>query len=177
MRRFLSWLFRRPNPELVPYRNFATGKTVLIPKSELCPGVVLIQIKGEERPVYVDAAQLKQGHFQHPPFEGEVRAAIQSLVNELADVFARSYEEWEDGFRRDQTPEREIAGWVHLAAILRVMTERFAFSPAEKKECFRVLVACFTGARETVLDRSDPKLLSDAQINQAVQYFYEGGYS
>lgn len=175
MRRFLSRLFRRQNPKLVPYYDFATGKTVLIPKSELCPGVVLIQIQGQEGPVYAKADQLRQGHYQHSQFEGEERAAIQSLVTDLADVYARSYEEWEDGFRRDKTPAPEIAGWVHLAAILRVMSERFAFSPAEKKECFRVLVACFTGARETVRDRSDPKLLSDVQISQAVQYFYEGG--
>src|SRR5689334_22935439 len=116
MRRFLSRLFRRQNPELVPYHDFATGKTVLIPIVELCPGVVLVRIQAQEGPVSAKADQCKQGHYQHSQFEGEERAAIQSLVTHLADVYARSYEEWEDGFRRDKTPAREIAGWVHLAA-------------------------------------------------------------
>jgi len=177
MRRFLARLFGRQNPELVPYHDFATDKTILIPKAELCPGVVLVQIQGRAGPVYAKADQLKQGHYQHSQFEGPERAAIQSLVTDLADVYALSYEEWEDGFRRDENPARQIAGWVHLAAILKVMSEKFIFSPSEKKECFKVLVACFTGARETVRERSDPKLLSDDQITQAAQYFYEGGYA
>jgi hypothetical protein len=177
MKRFFARLFGRQNPELVPYYDFATRKTVFIPKAELSPGVVLVQIQGHPGPVYADAAQLKQGQYQHPHFEGDERAAIQSLVVDLADVRPLSFEEWEDGFRRDQNPAREIAGWIHLAAILNVMSNRFDFPPAEKKECYRVLVACFTGARDTVRDRSDPKLLSDTQIDQTVKYFYEGGYS
>jgi hypothetical protein len=177
MMRFLARLFRKQRPGLVPYHDFATGKTVLIPKAELSPGVVLIQIQGDKQPVYADAAQLKQGQYQHPPFEGDERAAIQSLVANLADVYPLTYEQWEDGFRRDRTPAPQIAGWIHLAAILKVMLERFRFSPDEKKECFRVLVACFTGPRETVHNRSDPKLLSQDHVNFAVKCFYEGGYS
>jgi hypothetical protein len=177
MRRFLARLFGKQRPELVPYHDFATGKTVMIPKAELSPGVVLIQIQGQKHPVYAKAAQLKQGPFQQPPFEGAERAAILSLVTSLADVYARTYEQWEDGFRRDLTPAREIAGWIHLAAILKVVSDQYSFSPDEKKECFRILVACFTGARETVRDRSDSKLLSQEQFNLTVKYFYEGGYS
>lgn len=177
MKNFFARIFGRRNPELVPYYDFATRKTVLIPKAELSPGVVLVQIQGDPGPVYVDAAQLKQGQYQHSHFEGEVRAAIQSLTSDLADVRQISFEEWEDGFRRDQNPSREIAGWLHLAAVLKAMSNKHGFGPAEKKECFRVLVACFTGARDTVRDRSDPKLLSDLQVDQAAKYFYEGGYN
>jgi len=176
MRRFLARLFRRNRPELVPYHDFETRTTRLIPKAELSPGVVLIQIQGQPSPVYADAAALKQGWYQHPPFEGDGRNAIRFLVDALADVYPQSYEQWEDGFRRDQNPEREIAGWHHLAAILKALTERFTFGPEEKKECFRVLVACFTGPRGSVRDRSDPKLLSDEQFTLAVKFFYEGGY-
>src|SRR6185503_10838678 len=137
MKRFFARLFGRRDPELVAYHDFATRKTVLIPKAELSPGVVLVQIQGDPGPVYVDAAQLKQGNYQYSPFEGEERAAIQSLVTDLADVRPLSFEEWEDGFRRDQNPAREIAGWLHLAAILKVMSNKYGFCPAEKKECYR----------------------------------------
>ncbi len=164
------------DPELVPYYDFITRKTILIPKAELSPGTVLVQIEGDPGPVYVDAAQLQQGPYQHPPFEGDKRAAIQSLVIDLADVRPLSFEEWEEGFRRDQNPAYEIAGWVHLAAILKAMSNQHGFGPAAKKECYWILVACFTGSRDTVRDRSAPKLLSDFQIDQAAKYFYEGGY-
>jgi hypothetical protein len=176
MMRFLFGLFGKKRSELVPYHDFATGKTVMIPKAELSPGAVLIQINGDKQPVYTDASMLKQGPYQHPPFEGEERAAIHTLVEDLAEVYAQTYEEWEDGFRRDLTPAQEIAGWIHLASILRVMSDRFSFSLAEKRECFRLLVACFTGARDSVRERCDTTLLSDDQIKLALKYFYEGGY-
>ena len=76
MMRFFYRLFRRKKSDLVPYHDFTTGNTVLIPKEELSPGVVLIQIKGDRQPVYADASQLKPGPYQHPPFEGDERVAI-----------------------------------------------------------------------------------------------------
>src|SRR5262245_9375059 len=136
MKRFFTRLFGRQNRELVPYHDFVTGKTVLIPKAELSPGVVLVQIQGDPGPVYVDASQIKEGQYQHPHFEGEERAAIQSLVVDLADVRPLSFEEWEDGFRRDQNPAPQIAGWLHLAAILKVLSNRFCFRPEQKMECY-----------------------------------------
>jgi len=177
MIRFFARLFGRKKRDFVPYHDFTLGKTVMIPKSELSPGVVLIQIQGQKQPVYADASQLKQGPYQHPPFEGEERAAIQSLVDDLADVYPLTYEKWEDGFRRDGTPAREIAWWIHMTAILKLTSKRFSFSPAEKKECFGLLTACSTGARDSVRNRFDRKLLSDEQLDLTVKYFYEGGYA
>ncbi|MDF3056594.1 MAG: hypothetical protein K0R17_809, partial [Rariglobus sp.] len=140
------------------------------------PGAVLVQIQGQPHSVYADGSQLQPGDYKHPPFEGEMKEAIQSLVIDLAEVRPLSLEEWEDGFRRDRTPDREIAGWLHLAAILTTMTDRFSLDLQKRKECYRVLVACYTGERTTVRERSDPQLLSDEQIDLAVKYFFEGGY-
>lgn len=176
MKKFLARLFRRPQPELVPYHDSATGRAVMIPKAELGPGAVLIHIAGEPHPVYADSAQLKQSDHRHPPFEGDVKEAIESLASDLSSVRPMSYEQWEDGFRRDQNPERELAGWLHLAAILKILSERFAFDDDQRKECYMVLVACYTGDRETVRQRSDPRFLTNEQVNLAVKYFFDGGY-
>ena len=169
-------LQKHSKSELVPFYDTATKSTINIPKDELGPGVVLVQIKGQASPVYVDSTQLRQGDYQHPPFEGEERAAILSLATDLYDVYPRTYEEWEDGFRRDQNPAREIAGWIHISRILKVMGEKFSFSQEKRRECYKVLIACFTGERTSVRQRSDPKLLSELEFGQAVTYFYEGGY-
>ena len=168
MKRFLK--------DLVPFHDFTTQTTVLIPKRELAPGVILVQIQGNDTPVYAAAAQLRQGPYQHPAFEGASRAALESLAVDLEDVFPQSVEQWEDGFRRDRNPGREMAGWLHLAAILKVMTNNYNFSPAEKKECFSLLVACSNGTRDTVRHMADCRLLSEERIAQAVKYFYDGGY-
>ena len=176
MKAFFARLFGRPKPDLVPYHDFSTGKTTLIPKAELGPGAVLAQIQGQPHPVYADSAQLQQGPHQHPPFEGELKDMIVSLANDLAEVRPLSFEEWEDGFRRDRIPDREIAGWIHLAAILQTMTATFSLGLPERKECYRVLIACYTGERATVRERSDPRLLSEEQVDLAIKYFFEGGY-
>ena len=112
-----------------------------------------------------------KGSISIPVLRARERAAIDSLVTDFADVYPLTYEEWEDGFRRDRTypPGKLLAGFTP-AAILKVMRERFRFSPAEKKECFRVLAACLTGARDTVRDRCDVKLLSHEQVSMAVKY-------
>lgn len=172
----LKFRRRKSKIDFVPYYDFETKKTVSIPKHELGPGVVLVQIEGHPEPVYVDSSQLKPNSFQHPAFEGESKILLQNLARNLADVHPLTYEQWEDGFRRDQNAEWEIAAWIHVSDILKVMTKDCQFSAAQRKECFRVLVACLCGERKTVRDLSDPKLLSKTELEQTITYFYDGGY-
>src|SRR5258706_15891283 len=133
---FLSRFFRKAKPELVPYYDFATKTITRIPKTELSPGVVLVRIEGQADAVYAESAEFKFGQKQHAPLSTELRALIVTLAADLADVYPQSLEQWEDGFRRDRDAEREIAGWIQLSAILKIMAERFASGPSERKECF-----------------------------------------
>jgi len=176
MKNFLKRLFGNSPPDLVPYYDFDTKTRVLIPRSELSPGAVLVQIQGESEPIYADSSSLKIGAYQHDSLPPDVMVAIAEFVNELADVRPMTQDEWIDGFRRDANPDREVAGWWHLSKILRVMTDRHQYSAPQRAEGFRILVACFTGARDTVRERSDPELLPADQVEQTIQYFYEGGY-
>jgi hypothetical protein len=173
----LRRLFHKEKPELVRYYDAATKTVVRIPKAELRPGVVLVKAAGDSEPMYADASELKLGSVQHSTLPEELRADIERLAAELADVYPQSAAAWGDGFRRDRDPERELAGWLHLAAILKVMATRHEYDLHRRKECFRVLVACFTGARATVKERSDPKLLPSSEVEQTIKYFFEGGYA
>ena len=174
MKNPFAHLFGRPKHDLVPYYDFETRTTARIPKAELRPGLILIQIEGQHEPVYADPTQLEKGPHRHEKFTGEDAAAIQGLVDDLADVYAQSYDEWEDGFRRDHNPSWEIASWVHLATVLNRMTVRFDFSPEKRRDCFRVLLACSTGERATVRERSDPKFLSPEEVQAAMAGFFDG---
>ena len=90
-----SLVFRAWLPwALLTVAVFCWGYPKIKDRVEKQPGVVLVQIQGDAGPVYVDAAQLRQGQYQHSPFEGEERTAIQSLVVDLADVRPLSFEEW-----------------------------------------------------------------------------------
>jgi len=174
---FLRRLFQKEKPELVRYYDAATKTVVRIPKAELRPGVVLVKAADDPEPMYADTSDLKLGSVQHSTLPEELRADIRHLAAELADVYPQSAADWEDGFRRDRDPARELAGWLHLAAILKVMATRHGYDLPQRKECFRVLVACFTGDRATVRERSDAKLLPSSELEQVIKYFYEGGYA
>lgn len=178
IKKFLRFLVpkQKPQAEMVPFHDFETGTRRLIPKAELSPGVILVQIQGESAPVYAEAGQLKQGEYRYPPFVGEERAAIESLVFDLSEVYPLTYERWEDGFRRDQNPAREIASWLHTAAILAAITNEFGLDLLGKKSCFKVLVACATGPRDSVLVRCDIEHLSTQAVEKTIRYFFEGGY-
>jgi hypothetical protein len=173
----LSKLFRKKRTSLVTLYDFKTKLRTLIPEDELSPGTVQVRIEGDDTPVYVDAAQLKQGEYLHPPFAQDIREILKALARDLADVRPLSYSDWEDGFRRDHNPEREIASWIHLAAVLETVTSEFKLSSFQRKACFTVLIACSTGPKETVRQRSEDKTLESVVTETAIRYFYEGGYT
>lgn len=176
MKKWLARLFGRSERDLVPYYDFETKRRVWIPRSELSPGAVLIQIQGESEPVYADSAALQPGDYQHDSLPPDVIDAIVEIEQELFDVRPMTKEEWVDGFRRDANPDREVAGWLHLSRILRIVTDRNSYAIEERRESFRILVACFTGSRDTVRERSDPNLLPDDHVDRIIRYFFEGGY-
>ena len=60
---FIRRLFRRRQPETVPYYDFATKTVVRIPKSELSPGAILVKMEGQDEPFYADSSELKSGEY------------------------------------------------------------------------------------------------------------------
>jgi hypothetical protein len=164
--------------DLVPYFDMKTGTTIQIPKAELSPNVVWVQIKGEPGPVYVNVNDITlNSKKQHESLPSEAMNAIRQFKRELADVCPKSFNQWEDGFLKDLNPDREIAGWMRVSIILREMTNRHDYKAAQRKECFRILMACFNGERRTVRERSDTQLLPEDQVEEAIKSFYEGEHT
>ena len=84
--------------------------------------------------------EFRKGPLIHPPFDAEVRALLEEIRARLEPVFPMTLEEWEDGFRRDQTPEREIAIWVHISKRFEVESLNAAEADA-KMEAFKAILA------------------------------------
>lgn len=187
MRKFLSGLFQKDKKEAAAAEEPQPKEEAKASEpSPLTPGSTSSHVF---KPLYSaketemdapDESVPSQGPvlspYQHLPFEGDLKAAIETLVWDLADVYPQTLEEWENGFRRDDNPEQEIAGWIHLAAILKAMAESHKLAQPEKQECFRLLIACFTGSRDTIGSRFKRKLISPEQFDQSVNFFYGGGY-
>ena len=86
---------------------------------ELPAGLLHAQMEGIDHPVWVDPAKLGQGQYQREAFNSEVRALFAQLKSALDEVYPRTIDEWEDGFRHDRNPEKEIAIWLHIAEVYK----------------------------------------------------------
>ena len=60
-----------------------------------------------------------------------------------------SFEEWEDGFRRDANPVQEIAFWLHAADIYAKFTS--GETDADRRnDVYRCIVTCMTTGPQAV---------------------------
>jgi hypothetical protein len=100
---------RRPSQEMVPFLDVESGRVVRIPASELRIGAVQVQLQGTREVVWALPQQLRPGNIKHPEFDEGIREYIRQIQAAFAEQRPLSLEEWEEGFRRDAHPEREIA--------------------------------------------------------------------
>lgn len=175
--KFLLQLFQRKKPDMVRYYDPTKSTIVVIPRTELRLGVVLVRAGHAGVQTFSDCGLL-QAPLAPYHVDGRcgLRADINKLAQELAYVPPGPWDEWEDNYLVSRDPAYDMATGLHVAAILGEMTKQHGFDSPRRRECFRVLVACYTGERATFRERCDPRLLTTAEVDQTVQYFFEGGY-
>jgi hypothetical protein len=171
-----DWIKRRlgiggQSTTMVPYFDVESGRLVQIPVSELMPGTVQARVQGIEGLVWLLPDRLKQGEIRHPHFDEGTRAYIREIHETFAEHRPLSFEDWEDGFRRDAHPEREIAMWSHAAD---VYAEFAGGEPSaeRRRDLYRCIVACLTTTPDTVWNVLKPSALSRAEAEQVVRRFY-----
>jgi hypothetical protein len=118
-------------------------------RSELDPSFIPVVMRDHvSRPVWVKADDLQPNEYQHPPFSDEVRALIRTLMANLRGVYDLTLEAWEDGFRRDANPNREIAIWLVHAERLRAILDAESFSDEDARQLFRLMMEVMNHGRE-----------------------------
>ena len=165
---------RRPSGEMVPFYDVPTRRVVRIPAAELRPGAVQVKIEGIDEVVWVLADQLRQGEIQHPPFPEDVRDYIRQIQAAFAEHRPLSFQEWEDGFRCDGHPEREIALWSHAADVYTAFAADEP-SAARRQDVYRCIVACLISGPEAVWHVFRPEALSRAEAERVVNRFFGKG--
>lgn len=162
-------------PERVRVFDFDTRRMSTIPAAELTPGMVCVRMDGVEGDVWVDGSRLQQNVFQHPQFSEEVRDRLRQLQAALGEVYPMSLEQWEDGFRRDRNPDKEIEYWLHLArtyARLTAPDDPLGSTPERRRGVFQVLVGCGVAPREQVLSVAERGLLTREEAERILTAFY-----
>lgn len=170
--RWLKSRFGGDRPEgMVAFYDVETGRLVQIPASELRPGTVQARVQGIEGLVWISPDQLKQGELRHPKFEKDVLAYIQDIHEAFAEHRLLSLQEWEDGFRRDTDPLREIAMWSHAADIYRAFTGNEP-SAERRRGVYRCIIACLTTSPDDVWQVLDLTDLSREEAARVVDRFH-----
>jgi len=168
----------RDDTQRVSVYDFETQTFSTIPAAELAPGMVCVRIDGVEGDVWVDGAQLPLNSHQHPPFDEEIRDLLRQIQAALDEVYPMSLEGWEDGFRRDHSPEREIAYWLHLAQVYARLTapdDPLGATFERRQDVFTILTRCGIAPRERVLTVTDLETLSREEAKRVVDAFFEAG--
>ncbi len=141
-----------------------------ISESELGPEMVLANVEGHKGEVWIKRSQLKQAHYRHPPFEGAAREWIESIQEAFPEVYEKSYGFWEDGFRRDANPAKEISLWLRIAEIYRRRAR--GKSLEWRKDLFRLLVACSNADAARIHQVFRPTALSESETQSVVSEYY-----
>jgi len=151
-------MYRRSSPpankdalDWVRVYDFQSKTMHQMPARELAPGMVRTNIIGVCDDCWVDPNQLTRGEYRHPPFTDEQRKVMAKLHEILHEVYPISIEEWEDGFRRDNNMDREIAIMLKLAATYRRLTSQRSYTLEEKEEVYGILLACTYSQKDQVL--------------------------
>jgi len=172
-----DWLKRRfgrtgRSPvEMVRFYDFETRRVVMIPASELRAGTVQAQVEGIEGLVWILPDRLKPGDIKHPEFDEGIREYIREIQGAFAEHRPLTFEEWEDGFRRDGHPEREIAIWSHAADIYTAFAATQP-SAERRRDIYRCIVACMTSGPDVVWHVLKPNVLSRAEAQEVVNRFF-----
>ncbi len=160
-----------PSQEMVPFLDAETGRVVRIPASELHSGAIQIRLQGSDEVIWALAEQLHQGEIKHPEFDEGIREYVRRIQAAFAEHRSLSFEEWEEGFRRDANPEKEIALWTHAA---NVYTAFAGNEPAadRRKDIYRCIMTCLTTGPDAVWKVLRPELLSQVEAEQVVNRFF-----
>ncbi|MEI6175519.1 MAG: hypothetical protein WCS43_01390 [Verrucomicrobiota bacterium] len=150
----------------------STNTFTRIPKFELAPGMVSCRVPDRKEEVWREAKSIHPAtsSYRHPPFKGEMRSMIESVVDAFPGLLEWSYEEWEDLLRKDTNPDREIRYWIVVARVFREFAEGRAFE--YQKEIYRFLTICNTTPREFLPVVFEPKRLLAGELEKIADAYY-----
>ncbi len=151
------------------------GGFTTIPRAELAPGMVRAHVigpEGDRGEVWVDPHTLdRQVEFRHPPFGEEVRAIIAGLSDTFQDVLPMSPEEWQDNFRRDCRPARDIGAWRVAQEVFLHFTEGRNLDQDQRRDIFNVVFTCLNNGPENLRYTANPRTVSRRRMREIGDYF------
>jgi hypothetical protein len=148
--------------------DLATGEVREVSAGEPPPGTVPCAL------TKIDPRELAPQPLRHPPFPPKVRALFGDFPDIFRDVYPLTLEQWEDGFRRDLHPEREIAFFRGVAHVFQHFTAGKDLRPETQKVIMRVIFTYVHNvSREEVLRDTAGRGLPRWKVEEILEYVDE----
>ena len=168
---FNRLISKQESPDAVPYYDVDSKTIFRIPRRELRPGTIEVQIQGMDGLVWVLPNQLQPGPVKHKPFDDDIRDYLRQIQSAFAEHRDLTIDELEDGFRRDANPEREIALWLHAADVYVQSTVDEQLED-RRVDVYRCIVACMTTSPDSVWNVLETRTLDRDETRRVVDRFY-----
>jgi hypothetical protein len=97
--------------------------------------------------------------LRHPPFGEPEKKIFERFAQTFAEVYPRTPEQWEDGFRRDMYPFTQIAVWEAVEATYLHFTEGHALDLERKANIMQAIMAVVMHNQKDLLE-NPPRTLS-----------------
>jgi len=156
----------------VRFYDFENRRVIDIPAAELAPGSVKVQLNGSDEVVWMEARHLKPtSKPRHQSLSPELNEAIRRIKDCFQEQNPMAFEEWEEGFRFDAHPEKEIAYWLRAAVVFRHHAQHET-DPEIRAEIYSLVGCCLNANRENVLRIFDGKKLGPQKAQAIIESFY-----
>jgi hypothetical protein len=124
-------------------------KIYFVSESEVPGTFIQGDVDGIPGSVWLDPLGLKPNPgYYHESLRDEYKEYILELMENLRGVYDLTYEEWEDGFRKDRNPDNEMAMWLPMSGRLRGILDSEFWDEVEKKELFKMMLAIMNGGSD-----------------------------
>lgn len=163
----------QPDTNKVSVFDPETKTTTRMPVAELAPGMVEVRNADTDETKFMPADSLKLGPMvlHHPPFEGWEKEQIVRIFLTFKEVFPQTLKAWEMGFRAERRAMFEIVLWAIAADVYEQV--QGSLDSKQRREAFKVLSACLTGPKHTVLPRSGLQTLPRSVAKDMITVFYK----
>ncbi|MHB2021413.1 MAG: hypothetical protein ACYCW6_31150 [Candidatus Xenobia bacterium] len=123
--------------ERVRVYDCETKRVIAVPVSELLPDMIKGRVDGVEGEVYINGGAR---------LEETVRAW--GVVQQASQVvWDWDFGNWDEGFKRDDNPQRQMVLWLKIAACYLYFTKGRKLGHERKREVLEVVIALFNGVK------------------------------
>jgi hypothetical protein len=161
--------------KMVRVKDPASGEIVIIPFSQIPPGMIRTYDAACGAEIWQKPGELEAGELRHPPFPPDTMALIEEVRQTFEDVYPQTLAEWEQGFRRDMNPHKEIGLWLFMGELYCRFTTGRPLDADQKTDIFRTILTAVNNGTKYVLATECPRTLSKKRIRGIVDFIKTSG--